>query len=527
MTAEEKLCLKLMSLKKRWKFFLSLNRAITGFFLGLCISFFILIIEKFFLIPFSFRLLYIIPFFTSMLFFVIEICKKLPLRDVAFSIDRKTDMKERLGTAVEMIEKNITSPMVNALIEDASNVSNRIEPSKVISFEFPLKRVMIMVSVLILLTGLYFVPCKSSSDKYSVTVKNLIKEKGKELEKFSEEIEKSCDKTGININKELSDDLKELSKKMQSEEVTKKQTLMDISSLEQKWKERQNRDSFNGLLKKCLTDMEVSRGETPEDTIKSMAHKAGKGEFSDKEKSDMAKKVDEILKNMKDNSLKDALQNLSKALKSGNNKEISQALDKMAQKNLENKNNNMIDNVCSKLQNCQKDIVREGGQKDMDMAGTGEIKKAAFKDGFSQNPTEIPVKKVAGNGKGQGDFGVGSTNEEKKGEPVKEQAFYDRKSDSTSDKTETFIKHYMEERIKTEQKETLVSGKTGDGKTAGSEPVSGAPSGEGGAYKPYKEVYGEYKDEAEKSLNKEKIPKGYKAIVRQYFDTIRPEDSEQ
>jgi hypothetical protein len=467
-----------------------------------------------------------------MLFFLIEACKKLPLRDVAFSIDGKTDMKERLGTAVEMIEKNITSPMVTALIEDASNVSAGIEPAKVIFFEFPLKRVMIMVSVLILFTGLYFIPCKSSSDKTTDGVKNLLKEKGKELEKFSEEIKKSSDKTGLNINKELSDDIKELSKKMQSEEITKKQTLMDISSLEQKWKERQNRDNFNGIIKKCLTpDMEkrLENGETLEDVLKSMANKAGKGEFSNREKDDMAKKLDEILKNMKDNnSLKDDLQKLSKLLKSGNNREISQAMEQMAKKISENDNKTkeMIDNVCLKLQNCQKDIVRESGQKDMDMAGTGEFKEGTFKDGFSQNPTEIPVKKVAGSGKGQADYGVGSTNEEKKGESVKEQPFYDRKSDSTSDKTETFVENYMEERIKTEQKETLVSGKSGNGKTAESEPVRGAPVG-GGAYKPYKEIYGEYKDEAEKSLNKEKIPKGYKAIVRQYFDTIEPENMEK
>ncbi|MEQ8189597.1 MAG: hypothetical protein ABRQ39_16635 [Candidatus Eremiobacterota bacterium] len=523
MTAEEKLCLKLMSLKKRWKLLLSLNRAITGFFLGLSISFFIIITEKFFSIPFSFTLLYIIPFFTSMLFFLTEIFKKLPLRDIAFSIDEKTHLEERLGTAVEMIEKKITSPMVTALIEDAANVSALIEPSKVISFEFPLKKVMIMLSLLILFTGLYFIPCKSSSDKDGDRVKNLIKEKGKELEKFSEEIKKSCEKNGL--NKELSDDIKELSKKMHGEDTTKKQTLMDIASLEQKWKKRQNKDPLKDALKKCFTDMEIEQGETSEAMLKSMARKALRGDLSDKEKSDMAKKIDELLKNMKNDSLKAELQNLSKALNSGNDKEISQAMEKMARKISSNKNQSkdIIDNVCSKLNECQKDIVREGGQKDTDIAGNLEFKDSTFKDGFSQNPTEIPLEKVAADVKGRSDFGVGSTNEEKKGESVAKKPFYDRKSDNTSDKTEIFIKHYMEERFKTEQKETLVSGKTGDGKTAGSEPVRGAPSGEGGAYKPYKKVLTEYKDEAEKSLNKEKIPKGYKAIVRQYFDTVTGE----
>ncbi|MEQ8169601.1 MAG: hypothetical protein ABRQ38_11975 [Candidatus Eremiobacterota bacterium] len=521
MTAEEKLCLKLMSLKKRWKLFLSLNRLITGFFLGFSISFFIIITEKLFSIPFSWPLLYSIPPVVSIVFFLIEFCKKFPLRDVAFSIDEKTDLKQRLGTAVEMIEKKITSPMVTALIEDAANISDSIEPEKVISFEFPLRKVMIMVSVLILFTGLYFIPCKSFSDKDGENVKNLIKEKGRELEQFSEEIKGSFDKTGL--NKELSEDIKELAKKMQSEDVTKKQALMDISSLEKHWKERQNKDMLKDILKKCLTpDMNIAGVETSEDMLKSMARKAARGNLSDKEKAEMAKKLDEALKNMKNSSLKDELQNLSKALKSGNNKEISQACEKIAQKNLEYKHNrkDMTDKICSKLQNCQKDIAREGSQKDTDMAGKGEFKESSFKDGFSQNPTEIPLKKVAASDKGRSDFSKGSTNTEQEGESVKKKPFYDRKSDSTSDKTEIFIKHYMEERVKTEQKETLVSGKTGDGKTAGSEPVIGAPSGEGGAYKPYKKVLTEYKDEAEKSLNKEKIPEGYKAVVRQYFDTV-------
>ncbi|MEQ8224734.1 MAG: hypothetical protein ABRQ37_20620, partial [Candidatus Eremiobacterota bacterium] len=436
MTAEEKLCLKLMSLKKRWKLFLSLNRSITGFFLGLCISFFLLITEKFFSIPFSFPLLYSIPPVISIVFFLLEVCKKFPLRDVAFSIDEKTLLKERLGTAIEMIEKKISSPMVTALIDDAAKVSALIEPAKVISFEFPLRNVMIMFSVLLLFTGLYFIPCKSSSHTDGENVKNLIKEKGKELEQFSEGIKKSCDKTGL--NKELSEDIKELSKKMQGEDITKKQALMDISSLEQKWKERQNKDTLNGVLKKCLTPEDIAGEETSEDMLKSMARKAAGGDLSDKEKSEMAKKLDDVLKNMENNSLKNELQNLSKALKSGNNKEISQAMEKIAQKSLENKHNrkDMIDKVCSKLQNCQKDIVRDAGQKDTDMADKGEFKESTFKDGFSQNPTEIPVKKVAADGKGQSDFGKGSTNEEKKGEPVAKKPFYDRKSDSTSDKTE-------------------------------------------------------------------------------------------
>jgi hypothetical protein len=96
---------------------------------------------------------------------------------------------------------------------------------------------------------------------------------------------------------------------MQGEAITKKQALMDISSLEQKWKERQNKDMLNGVLKKYLTpDTDIAGEETSEDMLKSMARKAAAGDLSDKEKSEMAKKLDDLLKNMENNSLKNELQ---------------------------------------------------------------------------------------------------------------------------------------------------------------------------------------------------------------------------
>ncbi|HPZ07545.1 MAG TPA: hypothetical protein PL110_05490 [Candidatus Eremiobacteraeota bacterium] len=134
----------------------------------------------------------------------------------------------------------------------------------------------------------------------------------------------------------------------------------------------------------------------------------------------------------------------------------------------------------------------------------------------------MPVKECQGkNGKSR-DFGVGSTNEEQKGSQIEAKPVYERQGDNKSDKTEIFVNVYTEERVATNQSDTMVSGKRGEGKTFLSEPVKGAPIEGEGTYKPYEEIYQQYKENSEKTLNKEKIPKGYKAIVRQYFEEIEP-----
>jgi hypothetical protein len=43
---------------------------------------------------------------------------------------------------------------------------------------------------------------------------------------------------------------------------------------------------------------------------------------------------------------------------------------------------------------------------------------------------------------------------------------------------------------------------------------------------PYYEVYEDYEAAAEEALTREDIPRGYKTYVRDYFDSLRPEEAE-
>ncbi|HPZ07544.1 MAG TPA: hypothetical protein PL110_05485 [Candidatus Eremiobacteraeota bacterium] len=353
MNSEEIIYLKLSSLRRRWKLFESLRLSLEGFFLGVIISMSLLVTGKFFYIYIAYELLFVVPLVTLFIFFFIGITRRMLLRDMAFLLDFRAGFEERIGTALEMIEGKVSSPMITALIEDASGFVSKIDPSEIITFQFPIKIVIVMTSILLLLTGIFFIPYNFKEES-SREFKALLGKEGKELEDYSEEIKKFNYRGDIKLSKEIEKDFKELSRKLQKGDLNKKEALLELASLEQKLKDKEKtlknsnlniKEAISGKLSKSL-----------EDISKELSKKTKNDSLSDKEKSEVAKKLDELLKNMSEgNSLKKDMEELSRALKSGNSQEIHQAMEKLSE-SIKKNESQLMEESLSKLKECEKEI---------------------------------------------------------------------------------------------------------------------------------------------------------------------------
>lgn len=524
MTSSRKIYAKLYEVKSRFKLLKALKGVIEGFFIALVILALLLNISRFFpsikISPFIF---YSLPFIIILFFILIRFFQKISIYDLAFLTDSKSGLKERISTAVEMIENNKTSPIVKALIDDAAGFSEKIETEKIVFFTFPRREVFYMILILVILSGTYFIP-SGKGHKTDPKLTELLIAQAEELEDYSEKIEEEDKYDDIEFKEELSQDLSELAEKLKTEDLTKKDSLLEFSEMENKLEDmKENLEDIEKSMKSLEEELSKDSGseKSLSEELKELERKMSENGLSSEEKERLASKIEETAEKLSENNpLKEDLKNLAGALKEGKEtgeqiKDLAKKMEKMSAEK------EMLDEALSKMQKCQKEIAGQSGEElpeDLaSMLSSGELSE----DGFSKNPTKVPVKDVS-EGDGQSDFGKGSTNEAEKGNPVENSPIIDRQSESESDKTEQFVKFYNEERLDFEKSSTGVSGEMGEGETEGSVPTTGAPTNIEKADKPYEEIYREYKNEAEKALTEEKIPKGYKNLIRKYFDEIDP-----
>jgi len=434
-----------------------------------------------------------------------------------------------MSTAVEIIEsKREISPMIRALIDDAADFSSKIESEKIIPFEFPRKTIVPLTLVFLFLVGVYFIPV-SVENKPDPALLELLSSQAEELSDYSDEIKKIDKYNKLDITEDLGDDLTDLAEKLKSGEMSKKDALLEISDLEKKWEDmKKDLASSEKSLENFSKDLSKEAGkDSPlNNMLKDLAKKAKEGALSEKEKNSLADKLEEAAENLSDNNpLKKDLEDLANALREGNEQEISDKMKEIASK-MENlaENKELLEEALSKMNKCQKELANQPGEKMMEdlasMPGDGEMAI----DPFSKNPTIVPVKAVSGGEECETDFGEGSTNEQQQGKPLENKPVIDRQGEEESEKIEQFVKFYEEERAEFEKGSTSVTGEMGEGESTGSIPTTGAPTNIEKAEKSYEEIYIEYRNDAENAINEQKIPKGYKNLIRKYFDKIEPED---
>ncbi len=150
--------------------------------------------------------------------------------------------------------------------------------------------------------------------------------------------------------------------------------------------------------------------------------------------------------------------------------------------------------------------------------------KAGKKEGKSKEQHITFNSKIEQMKKGKAgvEDGPGSTNESQ-GMSSFDPGAPKRKKNRTYDMTDAkYEKIYAPAKTETGKDMLPVKGKIGEGDSATIEVTKALPKG-----KPietsYAEVYGEYREVAQKSINTQKVPKIYKDYVLEYFESINPD----
>jgi hypothetical protein len=157
---------------------------------------------------------------------IIGVMKRISLIDSARVADNKLNLKDRLASAVEIINNNNIklSAMAELQLEDASNYARKLDPKVAYPHIVPLNAKLLPIAI-IALSLLTFIPARYGEPS---EIRQAIQQVGTKMETLTKEIDKS----------ELSDEVSKLVSKaedtgqnLQSKNVTKKEALEKISDL--------------------------------------------------------------------------------------------------------------------------------------------------------------------------------------------------------------------------------------------------------------------------------------------------------
>jgi hypothetical protein len=184
---------------------------------------------------------------------IVGVTRKISPMDIARLTDTRSDLKERLSTAVELHQRGKDSPIARAQIADAGEHIQGLNFRRV----FPFRVTHEMIGFLILtvmLFGVFFLPTMplfwSKERKQEMEE---VKKQGVALEKLAREQEKKASDQNLSESRKAAQEMKKLAEAMRKGEVDKKQAMVQMQKLTRKMEEQQKRlASANAPEKKTL-----------------------------------------------------------------------------------------------------------------------------------------------------------------------------------------------------------------------------------------------------------------------------------
>jgi hypothetical protein len=283
-----------------------------------------------------------------------------------------------------------------------------------------------------------------------------------------------------------------------------------------------------------------------------MAQKLKDKDVENKTVQDIQSLLSRMNESMKDgDALKKALEEALKSIERNDRQSASEELEKVAQ-SLEKmqsiaENEPQLKNLQKELSRLNDELSGQNGEmssseiSDNDGSSTGNREKGdesisqgeqgkGGESGSSGNVEETggmekKFQKGSSNEKRPADFGVGSTNEEVKNKQQEKSPDYvlNRQKDKESNWKGIYEKIYDSKREAIDSAQTKVKSQvTGTRGVTGSEELRGGIPKAERHDADDKAVYSSYKGRAEEAISREKIPKEYKSMVRNYFKEIDP-----
>lgn len=409
----------------------------------------------------------------------------------AQKIDSACHLKERISSA--LLLKDIDRQFVYALIEDTAMTLNKINLKENFHFKKPqyFYKFLLSLTAFVLITYLLpefnIIKRDKELNKPKISKEFFAKETDK-LKKISENLKTSLDKKDVKEMLQISKQLDELIKDFEKKDINRKVALSKYSKLEDSVKLQKNAlqeklKDFKDLsslesskldenLAKSLENLDFNKAQEALNKIKEMMNS---NELSDEEKENLQKELNNLAEKMNNN------QNLAESLK-----KIAQALEKNDLGAL----NDQIMEAGKEIENlsemAQQMKMLDGLENDLEarMAALSEGKEGLFKGERADQISE---------GTGKNGMGKGGSPPINKDE-------------------------------KTSFKDTKIAAENNAGKIIGAYSFSEkALKGESSAE--YQNAYLEYRQRAEDTISKETIPAIYKDHIRNYFDSITPQNN--
>lgn len=469
---------------------------------------------------------FVVPIFISVIASLIYgRFQKVSLMEVALRTDEKIRLKEKLSTALEWIEKNrARTPMFRALLRETAKASEKIIPSEIFRFRWKKQALKIIASSAVVVILIYVPPLSLFSSPADPAQTAVIKKEAEKIKQTAEKLEKKeigKPKSPARI-KSVAKAMKKLSGELEKPGIKKREALAKISKVQQQIKDRSKRYK---QLQRIIESLRQSEGTT---SGKADQKRAGEFEKIQRQLKQAAvgisgKKISETGKK----EVLDKLENLKKKMESAGMKtdKISQAIRNIQQGNFEQ----------------AAGALREESESMAARQATADEAKL-LKEAYQQ--LEASKNKISGRqmssrlnsgiyqkkeGDAPADFGEGSTNKEIKSEKEPGKIYTDRKSDDKSAMKGLYKKLYESIREERETATGKIRGKIGKGPVIRSlsSGRKGAPKLGGDVQTKPVETYLEYRTRGEEAVRREKIPARYRDLIRNYYDSIDPRQTDE
>lgn len=305
--------------------------------------------------------------------------RKLTELDVAKMTERRTDLKERLSSAVEFHNQGYTAsePFYGEQLTDAARHASGLNLKAAYPVRMPLEFWGGLIGSLALF-GMYFLPTLPvfwSKERRQEAEE--VKLNGIAIVKVAQDAQKAADKQNLTETKKAAEEARKLGEAMQKSKMTKKESLVALQKLTKKMEETQKKmaESQQRSMQKAATDFKKSLDQMQKEVAEKQQEEAKRK--AEEAKTNPQKPGDKNNANAQDKpqqqqqqkseamkKTEQALQQMAQALADMDQQQQQQAMEKIAQ---QMESGQMTKEEMKQLQKALQELskaLKDSGQKD-------------------------------------------------------------------------------------------------------------------------------------------------------------------
>ena len=274
----------------------------TSMILGAGIAVILVVIGKFVAIPVPIAFAVGGVLFAGLIAGAIRgILARVSVLEAAAAADMRLDLKERLSSALELLEEENRREMAELQLGDAADYARSLDPRVVCPRMFPMTARILPAALLILVISMYVLSPYGQAAQIPEGVRQAIEQAGIEMESAVGEMDKDALSSGV---AKLASEIEDTGRKLQDKPLTKREALRELSNLAQK---AEALKMMGEMAEKLKGDMTPEKKRALSELLKKLAD-------SLKDIPEMAELSKEVLEAQQANLSADSLKKLAAAL---------------------------------------------------------------------------------------------------------------------------------------------------------------------------------------------------------------------